>query len=243
MYFSATTDKNGILQQIEKRINIGDAGITGNSLLLKQFTMDINNAYSRVANLIYRADRRMQWDDPNFPESPVSTFNLVSSQQNYGIFAESPSSIQDWLQIERVEILDNSDNGILLDPIDIADIDEAMSEYESTAGTPKEFDLRGSEIFLYPKPNYNKTSGCTVFFKRAPEYFASTDTSKQPGFATLFHELLVLWPVNNWKVDKGQDNGSIRQEIVLMEKELLEFYSKRGKYERPRMTTLNQNNR
>lgn len=243
MYFSATTDKNGILQQIERRTNLGDTAITGNSLLLAHFTMEVNNAYSRVANLIYQADRRMQWDDPNFADAPVSKFNLVANQQNYGIFAESPSSIQDWLQIERVEILDNSDNGVLLEPIDIADIDSAMSEYEETAGTPKEYDLRGAEIFLYPKPSYSKTSGGIVYFKRAPEYFVATDTTKQPGFATLYHELLVLWPVNNWKVDKGQNNQAIRQEISLMEKELLEFYAKRAKYERPRMTVLSQNNR
>lgn len=243
MYFSSTTDKNGVLQQIERRTNLGDTAITGNALLLAHFTMEVDNAYSRVANLIYQADRRIQWDDPNFANAPVSVFNLVANQQNYGIFAESPSSIQDWLQIERVEILDNNDNGVLLDPIDIADIDEAMSEYESTAGIPKEYDLRSTEIFLYPKPSYNKTSGGIVYFKRAPEYFTTTSGTKQPGFATLFHELLVLWPVNNWKVDHGQDNSAIRNEITIMEKDLVEFYAKRAKYERPRMTVLSQNNK
>ena len=233
MEFSNTTTKIGILQQIEKLTGLGDTVISGNATYLKQFTGDINNAYSRVANLILKADGRMQWDDPNHTNAPVSDADLVSGQKKYEIFEALPTALQDWLQVESVEILDENDNGVKLEPIDIQDLEVAESEYRDVNGTPVKFDFDGSEVKLYPSPDYAKTDGLTIFFKRSPSYFASTDTTKVPGFATLFHELLPLWASYWWGVSKGLGyGGDIRREIGILEKELSAFYSQRKKYER-----------
>ncbi len=233
MEFSNLTTKIGIIQQIEKLTGLGDAVISGNATYLKQFTGDVNNAYSRVANLILKADGRMQWDDPNHTDSYVSDADLVSGQKKYEVFEALPTALQDWLQVESVEILDENDNGVKLDPMDIQDLEVAESEYKDTNGTPDKFDFDGTEIKLYPSPDYAKTDGLTIFFKRAPSYFASTDTTKVPGFATLFHELLPLWASYWWGVSKGLGYvRGVRAEITVLEEELTKFYSDRKKYER-----------
>lgn len=246
MEFNDTTDlEKGIIQQIEKLTGLGDGVISGNATYLKQFTGDINNAYSRVAALILQADGRMQWDDPNHTDTPVSDADLVSGQKKYGVFEALPTALQDWLQVESVEILSEDDLGLKLKPIDIQDIvdrDVAESEFRDVNGTPEYFDFDGAEVKLYPSPDYNKTDGLTIFFKRAPSYFASTDTTKVPGFATLFHELLPLWASYWWGVSKGLGYvNNVRGEITVLEKDLITFYSDRKKYERLVLTPEQDN--
>ena len=233
MEFSNTTTKIGVLQQIEKLTGLGDTEISGNATRLKQFTGDVNNAYSRVVALIMKADGRMQRDDPNHTNAPVAEANLVDTQKKYEIFEALPTALQDWLQVEAVEILDEDDNGVKLKPMDIQDLKNAESEFQDTDGTPIYFDFDGAEVKLYPAPDYNKTKGLTIFFKRAPSYFASTDTTKVPGFATLFHELLPLWASYWWGMAKGLGYvRGVRAEITVLERELIKFYSRRKKFER-----------
>lgn len=244
MEFSDTTNKDGIIQQLEHKTNLGDTGISGNSTLLKQFTASINNAYSRVASLIIQADERMRWDDPNHGDAPTKPFTLVSGQKNYSIFEAAPTALVDWLEVDRVDILDANGDGIHLTRKDEGEIDEAVSEFESVAGTPKTFRIRGSEIFLDPAPNYASASGGTIYFNRAPSYYASDATTKRPGFSTLFHELLVLWPLYWWALTKDQTYAvGVRNEIIIMEDALEKFYSRRDKTSPPRMSTRRQNNK
>lgn len=242
MEFSNTTTKQGIINQIEKLTGLGDTVISGNATYLKQFTGDVNNAYSRVAMLILQADGRMQWDDPNHTNAPTADADLVSGQKKYEVFEALPTALQDWLQVETVNILDENDNGVKLEPIDIQDLEVAESEYRDVNGTPVKFDFNGSEIKLYPSPDYAKTDGLTIFFKRSPSYFASTDTTKVPGFATLFHEILPLWASYWWGVSKGLEYvNNVRNEITILEKELIKFYSDRKKYEKLVLTPKNIN--
>lgn len=228
MQFSDTSNLLGIIQQIEKLTGLGDGVISGNATYLKQFTGDVNNAYSRVAFLIMQADGRMQWDDPNHTNAPVAQADLVSAQKKYEVFEALPTALQDWLQVESVEILNDDDDGVKLKEMDLQDIEIAESDYKDTDGTPTMFDFDGVEVKLYPAPDYAKTDGLTIFFKRSPSYYTSTDTTKVPGFATLFHELLPLWASYWWGVSKGLGNiNNIRGEITVLEKALTKLYSRR----------------
>ena len=229
MQFNDTTNENGLIQDITSI-----TGATTTDYTLKERTRDINNAYSRIAYLIIQADGRMQWDDTNHTDQPISTDDLVDSQEDYNVFEAAPSALEDWLTIERVEILDTNDSGVLLRPIDKRNIGVAWTEYQKTDGQPNEYDFNGTSILLKPSPNYDKTDGLKIYFQRSPSYFDSTDTTKRPGFASIFHSYLSLSAAYRWARDKGLPNRDvIKRDIEEMESAIQKQYSNRDRYEIP----------
>ena len=67
-----------------------------------------------------------------------------------------------------------------------------------------------------------------LVFSRAPIEFANDDTTKRPGFSTLFHEYLVLGPVYLWEKYKGVGNPEqTMRDIKEMELAMAKFYGNR----------------
>jgi len=230
MIFSDTSNNLGIIQDITSL-----TGVDTTNYATKDRTRNINNWYMKVINWIISADGRWQFDDSNQTNQPTAYTDLVADQQDYLLLAALPDTDQDWLRIARVDILDEAGNGDTLYPIDIADITGAEAEYRDVAGTPKQYDIIGNSIFLYPKPSYNKTAGLVVFFQRAPLVFASTDTTKKPGFASIFHNVLSLGAAYDWFISTGELTKADRMkaDINEMKIDIMNYYSKRPKYEKP----------
>jgi len=197
----------------------------------------INEAYSRVASIILKADGRMQWDDPNHTDAPTSSCGLIQDQKGYSIFSSAPTALQDWLTIERVEIEDSSGNGLYLKMLDEQDLRGiSINEYQKVSAVPTYFDISGTQIKLYPPPNYSRTNALKFIFKRAPSYFAVTDTTKRPGFATIFHQYLSIYTSHQWNFTKKKD-GSLQPILTQMENDIGLFYAKRpGHVEAPRLS-------
>lgn len=203
---------------------------------------NINIAYGKVASIIMKADGRWQWDDPNHSNAPTAECHLVNGQGSYAVIAPAPTALQDWLIVERVEILDINDNGILLRPLDKNDVGVAWDEYQDVNATPRVYEFRGASIFLKPKPNYYKTKGMIITFKRNPSYFAVGDTTKVPGFARIFHRYLSLSASYDWLLKTNEARANqVKNDMVVMEQEIAQFYSKRDKYERPVLSRLKKN--
>lgn len=242
MQFSDTTNRTGLIQDCEDVLSLGAAGISGNSTLLGTFTRWINEGYSIAANIIMRADGRMQWDDTNHTNLPTATFDLVNGQKDYTILSATPTALQDWLEMERLEINDGNNNWILLKKIDEKDIPIAETEFQDVDSIPRWFDFKGNSIFLYPAPNYNSTGGGLIYFNRAPSYFSASDTTKRPGFATHFHQFLSMYASYKFGLVKGLAiTNSLRNELgsfeagreTGMSKNLADFYRGRNKFEIP----------
>ena len=165
-----------------------------------------NEAMSIIAMIIIQADGRMKWDDPNHTDAPISQTNIIKNQQRYNIFSAAPAVLQDWLELKRVEVLDEAGNGIELKPIDEKDLtSEALSEFQDTPGIPEWFDMDGTEAVLYPAANYNYTLGMTFYFNRCPSYFSVSDTTKRPGIPTIFHPFISIYAAHIWNSTKKKD--------------------------------------
>jgi len=228
MKFSDTTSKDGIIQQIEFRTNIGDTGISGDATLLKQITGQINDYYMKATSIIIGADGKWAWDDTNHINQPTATADLVSGQADYQLMSNAPTASQDWLQIERINVKDSSGSWYTLYPKDRRDFNTPLAERITTSGQPSSFDFDGVSIFLDAEPSYSSTGGLEAVFNRAPIEFASTDTTKRPGFNTLFHEYLVLGPVYIWEKYKGVGNPEqTMRDIKEMEVAMGKFYGNR----------------
>jgi len=192
----------------------------------------------KVFGWIIEADGRWKFDDSNQTDQPVACTDLVADQENYKVIIRVPDVTQDWMDIERVEVLDESGQGRQLRPFDNSDINGiAFTEFMDTSGEPTYFDFDGSSIFLKPASSYAKTDGMTIYFNRAPLVFTKTDTTKRPGFASIFHEILSLGAKYDWEVAKNPAQAEqTMRDILTMKLDIKNFYSKREAYELPKLT-------
>ena len=107
MQFSDTTNKNGIIQNIESLCGLGDGGITGNTTLFYKITAYVNNAYNKIAIAILQSDKRWKWDDFNNTDFPRGAATLVSGQRDYTLPAATASgNAATLLGIHKIAVLD-----------------------------------------------------------------------------------------------------------------------------------------
>lgn len=196
------------------------------SFPVADLTILANNALDRVASIIMKSDGRWQWDDTNQTDLPIATTGLVTDQQDYSMDV-------DHLEVTRVEIKDQNGNWVLIDPIDQQDLyDQSLTDFLKSSGQPRFYDKIGNSFFLYPKPDYTQAASLKVWFKRGPSYFTTSDTTKTPGFSTLYHDLIPLWVSYDYGLANGSSNVNLlMQEIQRKEEALREDYSLRAKDE------------
>lgn len=187
---------------------------------------EANNALERVTSLIMKSDGRWQFDDENNTDLPIATTALASGQQDYALAITH-------LDITRVELLDNttSPQWHKLIPIDQTDIyNTALTNFMSGTGIPIYYDKLGNSVFLYPTPSYSQAASLKLYFQRPPSYFLTSDTTKAPGFNSLYHDLIPLWVAYNYAISMGKENANtILAEINMREDALREDYTLRGK--------------
>lgn len=196
-------------------------------------TRNVNKWYHKAALIIQQADGTWAWDDSNNTRLPIGTAHLVLGQQDY--------SLDDaMLEIELIEIKDANGNWIAPTPIDISAFSrygQSLTNYQTNAGTPVEYDKRGRSIFLYPAPNYNSKGGLKIHFKRSASIFTPSDTTKEPGFAEPFHEYLALGASLDYCLLYKQERVPLlREQIQIMGRDMKAFYSRRSKDVPSRLT-------
>lgn len=232
MVFSATTNKDGIIQTIEWWTRLPDGDITGT--LLKQFTGRVNRAFDTIMPLLLSYSDHIRWDDTNHTDRPIGTVNIVSGQQDYTVTSDDNSlAILNLTQVRVLESASASDY-VTLQRMTMDDprVVDALSPNSSDTGVPTHYVEQGNSIFLYPKPNYAATNGIKLFFEREPAYFDSTDTTKTPGIPSPFHELLALYPALDWvSVNRPTDTNTInliQSRISAKEQSLFDMISLRN---------------
>lgn len=198
--FSDTTNKDGLIQICERLTALGDAGISGDSTLLKQFTSSLNDAYDEIMPLVLMSEGRFQFDDYTNTTLPIATTNIVSGQRDYGFTTDSAG--HSVLRIDKVAIKDSATNDDyrVIPQIDQTDhAGRRMIEDNSTnTGIPRAYDIKGGSIIFDVTPDYSATAGLKIWYSRTPVYFASTDTTETPGIPDTFHQLLALIASHEW---------------------------------------------
>lgn len=191
----------------------------------------VNNALERVESMIMRYDGRWNWDDSNQIDLPIATTSLVTSQQDYSILTS-------FLNVLRVELKDSNGNWIKLEPFDQSDLKyQTITDYMKTSGTPRQYDLIGNSIFLYPAPNYTQADSLKIYYQRPPSYFVAADTTKQPGINPLYHNLIALYASYDYAIANGLKNANqLMASIQVQEDSMEEDYSNRLNDEPLRLT-------
>ena len=171
-----------------------EASSNSNSYPIADITRNSNTALDTAVSLILFADEKWDFDSSNSTDFPIGTTNLLSGQNDYEFD-------DDFLVIKSIEIQDSAGNWKKLKPIDNLTLDEqeSMSTLTENTGTPEYYDKVGNSFFLIPTPNYNRRlveegeAGIKVYFQRNIDYFTTTDTTKEPGFAKHLHKYIPLY--------------------------------------------------
>lgn len=242
--FNNTTNKNGIIQVIERNLGFDDGYISGNATKLAEFTADVNLAMDKVLSLIFQVGGTWQFDDSNQTDYPIITTNLVSGQRDYSFITDGAGN----LILDIYRVLCAYPNGQYYDviPVDVSE-GRAPTGYTdglNVGGTPSTYDKNANGFFLDPIPNYNYTGGLKVYINRESTYFTTSDTTKKPGFAGLFHEYLALRPAYQYAYRKGLDNvGNLEKEMLKMEDAMQEYYKSRARDVQKVLTPIKRNSR
>lgn len=232
-----------------------EASSNANSYPIADITRNSNTALDNVVTIRLGANPKWDFDSTNATDFPIGTTDILSGQQDYEFDT-------DFLIIKSIEVQDSNGDWSKLEPIDQMTLPEqqALSDFEPTAGIPKYYDKIGNSLFLFPIPNYNRrlveegAGGLKVYFQRNVDYFTTTDTTKQPGFALHLHKYIPLYnayvyacakelPKQNSlakrlefyegnKMRGGNDNGAI-----------YDFYGRRELDVRRRLQVKQENNK
>lgn len=237
MQFSDTTNKNGIIQECEDICGLGDAGISGQSTLLKQFTARINDAVSSIWSIIFQSYGGWQYDDSNQSDLPESTTNLVAGQTKYALASNM-------LTVNRVEVTDTGGNVTRLTPLPAEQVEgvglASIPQLIAENGWPQFYRLTDGVIELFPAAPSAVTDGLAVYFERDSVQFASSATTTTPGFASPFHYLVPIIASIKWykaKQPKSATLQELKDDWAKGEEDLRAYYTQRWRDYRPRLNT------
>lgn len=205
-------------------------GITDTTTLsLPQFYRSANTKLRDLGFILWKNSSDWEFDDSNYTDFPIATANLVDAQQDYAM----PSTV---LSIERVEVMDDNGDYVPLKQIDKStdEVNPHLERY-SENGFPREYDIIGNSLFLFPTPaaaDVTTTAGLRVYFSREMEGFTSTDTIKEPGVPKMFHPGIAYGVAYEFSIGKGMDEriqGNLQYGVRRYEKMLEEFTARRNR--------------
>ena len=241
MQYNNESTQQGILQDISFWTK-ADKGITDADLFvaytLAERTRNCNLGLDRLVALVLSADGRWEWDDTNQSDLPIGRTDIVDGQRDYGITGAT------FLRITKVMAKDRAGIYRELKPIDKHDRRDAKSMNEDRlSGVPLKYDKMANSIFLEPKPDYDSTGGLRVFFQRNVVYFATDDTTQEPGFAQPFHRLIPLYASEDYLAVQQMFKRliAVQKRIAQMEERVLLFYADRSRDEQPKMQLRKEN--
>jgi hypothetical protein len=227
MVYSNTTTKAGIIQAEESYCELGDAGISGNTTLLREFARHNNTVMSKIWSWIFQATCGSIYDDSNQTNLPQATQNLTAGTFKYAL----PT---DTLIVDGIEIQNSSGNWSKLTPVNIDEVqrDGTLGDFGRNSGTPTKYRWTGNTIILNNIPTETVANGFKVYFTRGSVEFAYDATSATPGFVSEFHNAVAVGGSMEWlKVHKPDSLvfKALQIDWANYEDSIKKFYSLRYK--------------
>lgn len=205
-------------------------------------TADMNLALDRAFALIFQVGGTWQFDDSNHTDYPIITTSIVSGQRDYSFVTDEQGNLI--LDIYKVMVADENGNFFEITPVDQQSKDSPIgyNDGNNTAGLPNTYDKTANGIFLDAIPNYNRAGGLKVFINREGSYFTTSDTTKKPGFAGLFHEYVALRPSYQYAYrNKLENKNDLKNEMLEMEQAIMDNYKAREKDVQKTLQTRSNN--
>lgn len=193
--FNGTDKSNSLIADIDFLL-FGDGETFNTDYSLVDRTRNINISEDEAIVELYKADPNHKWDDSNNSDLPIATTDLVANQDHYPLLDSA-------LVLHRVRIKDSNGEYVTLDPVNRRELTD--DELEAT-GSPEKYYKVGGAIFPVPIPDYGATDGVELEFQRGSNHFATTDTSRTPGFNPQFHQFLSINAALRYALSNGMKN-------------------------------------
>lgn len=210
---------------------------TSVSYPIADLTADVNLGLAKAWSIIFSADGKWQWDDTSHTDYPIITTDIVENQRDYAFLTDNIGNLI--LDIYKVTRANNDGIFEEIYPVDVQSDEYTESFYDgrNITGIPMTYDKTANGIFLDVLPSYNSTGGLKLYINREGTFFITSDTTKKPGFAGLFHEYVVLFASYKYASRNGYKNKQdIYNDMIIMENEMRRYYGKRERDVQTRIT-------
>jgi len=225
MEFNDTVNEQGLYQDA-----LFWTGANSATFTIEDFVRLANQAQNKAVGLIKYNDRKWKWSDSNNGTRDIGQTNLVANQESYTMEVYQ-------MGIKEIRIKDKDGNWKTLTARDR----RLLTDDEKNAvGEPETYDVDGAVITPNPLADYSSTLGFEIYYQRGPVYFVKTDTTKQPGFCSLFHRLVSMYASMDWLISNSTAKNPMSHKInrladAIKEEEfkLVEHYQNRDEDEAP----------
>lgn len=199
----------------------------------------VNAALEETVGKLIALDKNWNFGDSNYTTLPTGTQTLTAGTKAYAF-----DSTQLTILGASVKDIDGIWRTLsLIDEMEIIKSGVDLAEYEKTDGLPSQYAKRENFIVIYPAPTAATTTlilGLKVYFQRTADIFTAaqvTTGTKTPGFISPYHYLLSYKAALPYAISyKPQRVLAIMAEIARLEKDMINFYSTRGKDEKAVMS-------
>lgn len=229
MQFNSDSDSQDIVSLV------GDMTGISTTSELKQITRACNEANKKIWTWIFESYGGWQYDDSNNTNLPVATADLVANQVKYTL----PSAA---LSVRALEYKNSNGDWHKIDslPIDLVNQHTSEKEWQDSPSEPRWYSVLNGIIKLYPASDTARNQALRIQFDRGSTTFASTDTTKTPGFASEFHEAVSVGASYYIATNKSlKQVGLLRERWVDFENRIKSYYAKRWQEEFPPKMRVN----
>lgn len=233
MQWNGESNNQDIVSLTNDLVNMDD-----NEYPLINKSRDANICLREIWSWIHDAYGGWMYDDSNNTiDFPTATTSLVTSQKDYNLPSDS-------LTVRGVEIqTQNSGVWQKLSPKTEEQIRDIIAEKQflNVPSTPMYYTPYANSVRIYPAANYSQATSLRISYDRGTVSFLPNDTTKTPGFNSLFHEavafgMAVLFgnrksipSVTGTMVGKRLIPGGITTKWQKYEVDIKKFYGKRYK--------------
>jgi hypothetical protein len=192
---------------------------------------NINVWYGKVVASILDSAHGWKWDDSNYTDFPRGVSNLVASQTNYELPpASMGKDLSTFLTLDKIAVLNSDGDDVILEHTDASD--SLLNNTYDTDGLPKFYKLEGMSVKIWPAASATETTltdGLIVYYTRMPDLFTNADTTQEPGFPAIFHEILAIGAAYEYKFTRDpQIADRLFGRIEKIIKDIQDFYSNRN---------------
>lgn len=229
MQYNDTTNKNGLIQRIERHTQLGDGVISGDDTTLKQVTADVNETIYDLTTLIMLQQDSFDWDDPYKTDYPIATTPLVADQRDYQFDSIS------FLKLKRVDVTWDGTNWYRAEAFDSASLDEGMGndtkiDQYFTITEPK-YDPKAFGFWLYPRATAAQVAAgakVRIEYSRGHTEYDSSDTTKQPPIDRPFHDLIAVGAALKWPGLTAEQYNKLQNQYQLGVERMIQHYAQRN---------------